>query len=131
MQFQYILVALLASANYVVAVPAADIQDTVELTSVPDGVSAVDAAQLVSAVGAPVQGIFVAHLILTVFTQEPPSAASARTAALSIFHGSGTIQHRVPWYRLENGGHVGAEAVCGGEMKLVQYVRGDDLFCFI
>lgn len=76
--------------------------------------------QLVSAVGAPVQGIFVAHLILTVFTQETRSAASARTAALSIFHGSGTIQHRVPWYRLENGGHVGAKVVYGGEMKLVR-----------
>ncbi|OBT62444.1 hypothetical protein VE03_08635 [Pseudogymnoascus sp. 23342-1-I1] len=45
MQFQYVLIALLASANYVLAVPAADVQDTAELTSVPDGVSVINAAQ--------------------------------------------------------------------------------------
>ncbi|KAL5353073.1 hypothetical protein ACLOAV_001103 [Pseudogymnoascus australis] len=46
MQFQYVLVGLLASANYVLAVPAADTQDIAELTSVSDGVSVVNAAKV-------------------------------------------------------------------------------------
>ncbi|KFY12152.1 hypothetical protein V491_06893, partial [Pseudogymnoascus sp. VKM F-3775] len=43
MQFQYVLIALLASTTQILAVPTTEVQETAELTTIPEGATVTDA----------------------------------------------------------------------------------------
>ncbi|KFY05794.1 hypothetical protein V492_08295 [Pseudogymnoascus sp. VKM F-4246] len=105
MQFQYVLLAVLATSLQVLAVPTAEAAAALEITSIAEGTrvtSATPKADGEPATNAdtPAEGIIAAALTISVATFPTPSTASAPTTRSIKVHDQEAIQHRVPWYAL-------------------------------
>ncbi|KFY41199.1 hypothetical protein V494_03142 [Pseudogymnoascus sp. VKM F-4513 (FW-928)] len=108
MQFQYVLLAVLATSLQVLAVPTAEAAAARSPPllrapgSPPPPPRPTARSLLTPATNAdtPAEGTIAAHLIPCVATSATPSTASAPTTRSIKIHGQEAIQHRVLWYAL-------------------------------
>ncbi|OBT98487.1 hypothetical protein VE01_03560 [Pseudogymnoascus verrucosus] len=107
MQFQYVLVAILAATTQVLAVPATEAKPATELVAVAEGTRVTAATpkadnEDATRADTPAEGIIAATHSPCVDTTLRPSIASAPTSRAGRVHGKGPIQHRALCYGLEN-----------------------------
>ncbi|OBT43085.1 hypothetical protein VE00_05519 [Pseudogymnoascus sp. WSF 3629] len=108
MQFQYVLLAILATTTQVLAVPTTEAAPATELTSIAEGTRVTSATPKaeneVVADGAdtPAEGTTAAIHFPSADSSGARSIASARTTRAVDVHCKGAIQHRVPCYGLED-----------------------------